>query len=174
MVNVLPFDYPNGKGRVFSNRIARNVQFILREEAYFDRVADPASGSYFIESLTDSIAEKAWDLFREVESMGGFQQAFAAGWIQDKVEASRKKRTDRASSGKGRILGTNAYPNYHELNLDQLIAVPKKRKPDVAGSVYRPLRSFRLSFPLNNCAWTPKEVQKHPMCCCLNMEIRDG
>jgi methylmalonyl-CoA mutase len=162
MVNVLPFDYPNGKGRVFSNRIARNVQFILREEAYFDRVADPASGSYFIESLTDSIAEKAWDLFREVESMGGFQQAFAAGWIQDKVEASRKKRTDRASSGKGRILGTNAYPNYHELNLDQLIAVPKKRKPDVAGSVYRPLRSFRLSFPFEQLRLDTERSAKTP------------
>ena len=96
LVTVLPYDYPNGKGTLFSNRIARNVQIILREEAYFDRVADPASGSYYIESLTDSLAEKAWNLFREVEALGGFRKAFAAGWIQDKVEASRKKRTDRA------------------------------------------------------------------------------
>jgi len=162
MVNVLPFDYPNGKGRVFSNRIARNVQFILREEAYFDRVADPASGSYYIEYLTDSIAEKAWDLFCEAESMGGFRAAFAEGWFQDKVEASRKKRTDRASSGKGRILGTNAYPNFHELNLDQLIAVPKKQQPDMAGSVHRPLRSFRLSFPFEQLRLDTERSAKTP------------
>jgi len=147
MVNVLPYDYPNGKGRTLSNRIARNVQIILREEAYFDRVADPASGSYYIESLTDTLAEKAWNLFCEVESMGGFRKAFAAGWIQDKVEASRICKTERASSGKGRILGTNAYPNFHELNLHQLIVLPKKQKQDILGSDLRPLRSFRLSFP---------------------------
>jgi len=147
LVTVLPYDYPNGKGTLFSNRIARNVQIILREEAYFDRVSDPASGSYYIESLTDSLAEKAWMLFCEVESLGGFRKVFAEGWIQDKVEASRKKRTDRAASGQGRILGTNAYPNYHELNLRQIIVAPEKETLNFAGVSNRPLQTFRLSSP---------------------------
>ena len=147
LVNVLPYDYPNGKGSKFSDRLARNVQIILREEAYFDQVGDPASGSYYIESLTDSIAEKAWDLFCEVESMGGFRKAFALGWIQDKVEASRKLKIDRAASGMGRILGTNAYPNFHELNLHQLIKAPEKDLPDTAASTFSPLQPFRLSSP---------------------------
>jgi len=145
LVNVLPYDYPNGKGSKFSDRIARNVQIILREEAYFDQVANPASGSYYIESLTDSIAEKAWNLFCEVESKGGFRLAFADGWIQEKVEASRKLKIDRASSGKGRILGTNAYPNFHELNLHQLLASPEKEERDTTGSILTPLLPFRLS-----------------------------
>ena len=68
LVSVLPFDYPYGKSTQFSDRIARSVQVILREEAYFDRVSDPASGSYYIENLTDSLGEKSWDLFCEVES----------------------------------------------------------------------------------------------------------
>jgi len=162
LVNVLPFDYPNGKGTLFSNRLARNVQIILREEAYFDQVADPASGSYYIESLTDSLAEKAWDLFCEVESMGGFRKAFAAGWIQEKVDTSRKKKTDRASSGKGRILGTNAYPNFHELNLKQLISAPKKQVLDKAGSTLKPLQAFRLSWPFEKLRLDTERSTKRP------------
>ena len=162
LVNVLPYDYPNGKGSIFSDRIARNVQIILREEAYFDQVADPASGSYYIESLTDSLAELSWDLFCEVESMGGFRKAFAAGWIQEKVETSRKKKTDRASSGKGRILGTNAYPNFHELHLHQLIASPKTEAMDTTGSTLRPLLAFRLSWPFEKLRLDTERSTKRP------------
>jgi len=162
LVTVLPYDYPNGKGTLFSNRIARNVQIILREEAHFDRVADPASGSYYIESLTDSLAEKAWALFCEVESFGGFRKAFAAGWIQDKIEASRKKRTDRAASGQGRILGTNAYPNYHELNLRQIIVAPEKEVLNFAGVSNRPLQTFRLSSPFEKLRLETERSLKKP------------
>ncbi|MEA3462724.1 MAG: methylmalonyl-CoA mutase family protein, partial [Bacteroidota bacterium] len=162
LVTVLPYDYPNGKGTLFSNRIARNVQIILREEAYFDQVTDTASGSYYIESLTDSVAEKAWDLFREVESLGGFRKAFAAGWIQDKVEASHKKRTDRAASGQGRILGTNAYPNFHELNLRQIIVAPEKEVFNFAGVSNRPLQTFRLSSPFEKLRLETERSPKKP------------
>jgi methylmalonyl-CoA mutase len=162
LVNVLPFDYPNGKGNKFSDRIARNVQIILREEAYFDHVEDPASGSYYIESLTDSLADKAWGLFCEVESMGGFIKAFEAGWIQEKAEASRKKKIDRAASGKGRILGTNAYPNFHELNLQQLIAAPRKKEPDAPTSLLTPLRPFRLSSSFEKLRLDTERSAKRP------------
>lgn len=162
LVNVLPYDYPNGKGSKFSDRIARNVQIILREEAYFDRVADPAAGSYYMESLTDSIAEKAWGLFCEVESMGGFIKAFEAGWIQEKVEASRMCKIDRAASGMGRILGTNAYPNFHELNLHQLIKAPEKVLTDTAGATLRPLETFRLSAPFEKLRLETEKSTKRP------------
>ncbi len=120
ILSILPFDYPYKKGNGFSDRIARNVQNILREEAYFDRVADPGSGSYYIESLTDSIGEKAWDLFREIESRGGFIKSFESGWIQEKVMASRKKKTDLASTGEGKLLGTNSFPDFNEMILGNL------------------------------------------------------
>lgn len=162
LVNVLPYDYPNGKGTMFSNRLARNVQIILREEAYFDQVADPASGSYYIESLTDSLSEKAWDLFCEVEAMGGFRKAFSEGWIQEKAEASRKIKTDRASSGKGRILGTNAYPNFHELNLHQLIASPKKEEWVFSGATLKPLQPFRLSWRFEKLRLETERSAKRP------------
>ncbi len=83
LITVLPFDHPYGKSSAFSDRIARNVQIILRDEAYLDRVADPAAGSYYIESLTDSLAEKAWELFRKTERKGGFRKAFEKGFIQE-------------------------------------------------------------------------------------------
>jgi len=162
LVTVLPYDYPNGKGTLFSNRIARNVQIILREEAYFDQVADPASGSYYIESLTDSLAEKAWVLFCEIESKGGFRKVFPTGWIQNKVEASRQKKTDRAASGQGRILGTNAYPNYHELNLRQIIVVPEKEEINFAGVSNRPLQTFRLSSPFEKLRLDTERSPKKP------------
>ncbi len=101
---VLPFDHPYGTAHAFSDRIARNVQIILRDEAYLERVADPSSGSYYIESLTDSIAEKAWDLFRETESKGGFRKAFQSGWIQEMVLDSKHKKSERVASGE------NPYP----------------------------------------------------------------
>jgi methylmalonyl-CoA mutase len=162
LVNVLPFDYPNGKGNEFSDRIARNVQIILREEAYLDRVADPSSGSYYLESLTDKLSEKAWEMFCEVESKGGFRVAFEAGWIQKKAAASRKKKTDRAASGKGRILGTNAYPNFHELNLHQKIASTKKDLPDSEGSSLEALQPFRLSWPFEQLRLETEKSAKRP------------
>ncbi|MEN8227563.1 MAG: methylmalonyl-CoA mutase family protein [Bacteroidota bacterium] len=142
LVSVLPFDYPYEKSSAFSDRIARNVQIILREEAYFDQVADPASGSYYIESLTDSMGEKSWEMFRELESKGGFRKAFESGWIQEKVVASRNKKLERTASGRGKILGTNAFPNFNELILKNL---KKPGKDEPRDSSLHPLEPFRLS-----------------------------
>ena len=128
LVNVLPYDYPNGKGTMFSNRIARNVQIILREEAYFDRVDDPASGSYYIESLTDSWQRKPGTYFAKWSPWEDSERLSQRDGSRRRIESSRKIKTDRAASGKGRILGTNAYPNFHELNLHQLIIVPEKSR----------------------------------------------
>ena len=142
LVSVLPFDYPYGKVTEFSSSIARNVQIILREEAYFDRVTDPASGSYYIENLTDSIGEKSWELFREVESKGGFRKAFESGWIQEQVVTSRKKKIERTASGRGKILGTNTFPHFNEMileNLNTSVNVEYKSLP------LKPLIPFRLS-----------------------------
>jgi methylmalonyl-CoA mutase len=75
-LTVEPFDIVLGKSDGFSERLARNQQLILKEEAYFDKVADPAGGSYYIEKVTSLIAENAWKLFLEVEDQGGFLAAF--------------------------------------------------------------------------------------------------
>ncbi|MEZ5073162.1 MAG: methylmalonyl-CoA mutase family protein [Bacteroidales bacterium] len=154
-LSVLPFDLPYGKSTEFSERIARNLQIILREEAYFDRVADPARGAYFIESLTDELASKAWDLFRETETSGGYQACFERGTVQKRVEESRQKKVERFASGKDRLLGTNAFPNFQETILGKL--EDQQKAPDNApfgspgdrsgetGASFAPLPQFRIT-----------------------------
>ena len=133
IVSVLPFDYPFGESSSFANRIARNVQLILREESYLDRVGDPASGSYFIEKMTDSLCERSWNLFKEVETLGGFRNAFEKGWIQEKVNRSRKEKMERYSSGGNMLIGTNAFPDFNEVLLKQIQKDEAETEP-VAGS----------------------------------------
>jgi methylmalonyl-CoA mutase len=95
----------------FSERIARNQQLILKEEAYFDKVADPSAGSYYIENLTSLIAENAWKLFVELEEKGGFLACLKSGLVQNILTDSAKKRNNDLATRKTILLGTNQYPN---------------------------------------------------------------
>jgi methylmalonyl-CoA mutase len=96
-LTVVPFDTPLNQAGEFSERIARNQQLILREEAYFNRVSDPSAGSYYIEKLTALVAEKAWDLFLETEKNGGFLTALDSGLINtglnDQISEEEKSMT---------------------------------------------------------------------------------
>jgi len=91
-LTVNPFDIANCPPDEFSERIARNQQLILREEAWFGKVADPSSGSWYIENLTSLIAENAWKLFIEVENMGGFLSALNSGFITENMKGISSKR----------------------------------------------------------------------------------
>jgi methylmalonyl-CoA mutase len=110
-LTVEPFDTVFRHPDEFSERIARNQQLILKEEAYFDKVADPAAGSYYIENLTSLIAENAWKLFIEIENQGGFLSCLKSGFIQKKLADSAGKRQNDVASRKTILLGTNQYPN---------------------------------------------------------------
>lgn len=113
-IEVLPFDAAYETPTEFSQRIARNVQHLLKEESHFDQVTDPAAGSYYIEQLTASIAEEAWKLFLEVENKGGYVKAFEAGFIQDQIEATANQRDKNIATRREILLGTNQYPNFTE------------------------------------------------------------
>jgi methylmalonyl-CoA mutase len=110
-LTVEPFDIVFRHPDEFSERIARNQQLILKEEAYFDKVADPAAGSYYIENLTELIADNAWKLFLEIEEKGGFLECLKSGLIQEKLKQSGAKRLKDTASRKTILLGTNQYPN---------------------------------------------------------------
>ena len=84
-LTINPFDITSKTPDEFSERIARNQQLILREEAWFDKVADPSAGSYYIENLTELIAENSWKLFLEIENMGGFLSALNSGFVREKI-----------------------------------------------------------------------------------------
>ena len=113
-ITVTPFDKTYKTPDDFSERIARNKQILLKEECHFNKVVDPAAGSYFIENLTVSIAKQAWDLFLNVEEEGGMLEAVKAGKVQEAVNASNKARHDAVSKRKEVLLGTNQFPNFNE------------------------------------------------------------
>lgn len=99
----------------FSERIARNQQLLLKEECHFDKVSDPAAGSYYVETLTNEIAAQAWKLFLEVEEQGGFFEAIASGKVQQAVKATAAGRLKSVSSRREILLGTNQFPNFNEI-----------------------------------------------------------
>lgn len=111
---VNPFDMVYESPTEFSERIARNQQLLLKEESHFDKVVDPAAGSYFLEELTTSLANVAWKLFLKVEDEGGFLEAAKKGVVQDDINATNAKRHDDAAKRKEFILGTNQFPNFSE------------------------------------------------------------
>lgn len=98
----------------FSERIARNQQLLLKEESHFDKVTDPAAGSYYIETLTNEIAKQAWKIFLATEDEGGFLAAVKAGKIQYAVSETADARLKAISSRKEVLLGTNQFPNFTE------------------------------------------------------------
>ena len=112
---VTPFDKAYETPTEFAERIARNQQLLLKEESHFDKIIDPAAGSYFIENMTASIAKTAWELFLKVEEAGGFLAAVKADAVQQAVNNSNKERHTSVSRRKEILLGTNQYPNFNEL-----------------------------------------------------------
>lgn len=113
-LEVLPFDAACQSATAFSSRIARNVQLLLKHESHFDRVVDPAGGSYYIETLTASIAEQAGKLFQQVEERGGYIEAFQAGFIQQQVGESAAQKEKAIATRRQTLLGTNQFPNFTE------------------------------------------------------------
>ena len=111
---VTPFDKPYEQPTEFAERIARNQQLLLKEEAHFDKLVDVAGGSYTIEHLTDAIAKEGWKLFLAVEEAGGFLAEALKGNITNAVNASNDKRHADAAKRKEFILGTNQFPNFTE------------------------------------------------------------
>jgi methylmalonyl-CoA mutase len=107
----LPYDSLYHKDNEFGDRIARNQLLILKNESYFDKVNNPADGSYYIETLTTQLAEKALVLFKDIEASGGFLKQLNEGIIKRKIQESADKEQELFDSGKEILLGTNKYPN---------------------------------------------------------------
>jgi methylmalonyl-CoA mutase len=99
------FEDPSG----FSSRIARNVQLILQEEAYLDKVADPGAGSYYIEVLTNKISEESWALFQKIEGKGGFYECLKEGFIQNEIMKSQKEKISAYKDKEKVLVGVNKY-----------------------------------------------------------------
>jgi methylmalonyl-CoA mutase len=120
-LTVLPFDATYNTPDDFSERFARNQQLILKEESHFDKVADPAAGSYYVENLTNELIHYAWDLFLETDVQGGYFESFKNGLIQNRIKTEAAGKDRNIALRKHAILGVNQYPNITE-RLKQLSA----------------------------------------------------
>lgn len=113
-VTNLPYDALYHKDNEFGDRIARNQLLVLKHESYFDKVNNPADGAYYIESVTEQLAEKALELFKDIEKNGGLISQLIDGTIQRKINESAHKEQELFDSGKEVLLGTNKYPNKND------------------------------------------------------------
>jgi methylmalonyl-CoA mutase len=141
-VLVFPFDvaipggFP-GTARSFARRIARNTQLLLLEESHVGRVLDPAGGSWFVEDLTEQLAERAWQQFQAIEARGGFVDARA--YVADRIAETAARRTDDIAHRRTAITGVNEFPNLAEPALSQH---GSSASPRVAGNLARYAAGF--------------------------------
>ena len=142
-LSVMPFNRPFGEQDEFSQRISRNLQNILKEEAYLDKIIDPAAGSYYIETLTKEMAEKAWQYFLKVEEKGGFYEAIKEGFIQEQVNENAQKMDMKLSQGRISLLGTNKYPNTNEQIKDLVEKKSFSKTDDGQKKTLKPLKTYR-------------------------------
>jgi methylmalonyl-CoA mutase len=120
----MPYDAIYHKDNEFGERIARNQLLLLKEEGYFNGASQISEGAYYIESLTEQLAEKALNLFKQLEASGGFLDALKKGTIQQKIKESAQKEQDLFDTGKIIALGTNKYPNPQDRMKDDLELYP--------------------------------------------------
>ena len=143
----LPYDALYHKDNEFGDRIARNQLLILKNESYFDKVNNPADGSYYIENLTNQLAEKALALFKNIEANGGFLKQLNEGIIKRKIQESADNEQELFDTGKEILLGTNKYTNKDDRMKNDLELFPfVKVKP--RKTLITPIIEKRLSEKL--------------------------
>ncbi len=129
----------------FSRRLARNIQIILAEECQLGRVVDPSGGSWYIETLTQQLADKAWTLFQEAERRGGMAATLKEGWPQSLVEKTASDRLRATETRRDGIIGTNLHPSLGE-QLPDIKTAPAAPTASVEGGV-KPLMPRRRAEP---------------------------
>ena len=111
-VSVTPFDSLFAAPNELADRLARNIPTLLRAEAHLHQVADPAAGSYYLETLTDELARNAWALFQEVQAAGGMPRAVRL--VLQQLQATTQAQFRRIATGEQVLVGTNRYQNPRE------------------------------------------------------------
>jgi len=147
-VAITPFDITFQEENSFSERIARNIPLLLKHETYLDQALDPAAGSYYLESLTQEMAEKAWDLFKETAARGGFTQALQTGFIQEQITTVAQEQFRAVATGQDVLVGTNKFANKHEKITYNIEALMQGRYFDTSRASY-PFEVMRMAALLH-------------------------
>ncbi|MFS0822818.1 methylmalonyl-CoA mutase family protein [Bacillus sp. 1P02SD] len=143
-LHVSSFDEPIKATDSFSRRIARNTQSILREESFLNKVIDPAGGSWYVETLTNELAEKAWVLVKDIESQGGMLDALREGIVQESISSVLQERQKKVNRRKEKIVGTNKYANIQEKPIPYTKTIATYESNDAVVSIKR-ISPIRIS-----------------------------
>jgi len=132
-VATAPFDETLGVPAKSSRRLALNLQHVLAEEGHLGRVLDPAGGSYYLESLSDRLARRAWKLFQEIEAEGGLAACLESGWVRERLSRAAEERRRAVAKRKEAIVGVSEFPNLGE-ELPERAAAEGPREDPLAGA----------------------------------------
>ena len=143
-INNLAYDALYHKDNEFGSRISRNQLLVLKHESYFNQVQNASEGSYYIETLTNQLAEKALELFKNIENKGGFVSQLFEGTIQRKIKESADKEQKAFNNQEEVLLGTNKHPNANDKMQDELELYPFV-KTNVRKTLIQPIIEKRLS-----------------------------
>jgi methylmalonyl-CoA mutase len=135
LITVLPFDDVLGPSDELARRIARNVQVVLAEESQIGKVADPAGGSFYVESLTRELAERAWATLQSIEAEGGMLSALRSGSFKRAIDATNELRQKDLAKRKSPITGVSEYPALREQ--------PVTREPYDSSEIERAIKATR-------------------------------
>lgn len=158
-ITSVPFDLPLGPPDDFSRRIARNTLHILQDEGHLNRVVDPPGGSWFLDRLTQDIADKSWSVFQEIERQGGMATALTSGWIAAQIDSASAVRAKDIVRRKEAITGVSEFPDAREErpgpappDVDRLraaaarrIAERRKKGASAVGQAFLPAGSVGIS-----------------------------
>lgn len=144
-ISVLPHTYTLGEPDRFARRIARNAQLVLMEESSLGRVADPMGGSWYVEKLTDELADTAWSLFQATEAKGGLVATLSSGALQEEIAATAQIRAKAIATGRLELTGVSVFPRLG----DEGVKVIERAQPaPVEGATeVTPLTPHRLAEP---------------------------
>ncbi|QIK71444.1 methylmalonyl-CoA mutase small subunit [Propioniciclava coleopterorum] len=156
-ITVLPFDHAAGLPTPFSRRIARNTQVIAAEESHLGRVMDPAGGSWYVESLTDELAQAAWKLVGEIEAAGGMAAALASGDVAARIAATNEARAAALATRGVELTGVSMFPLANE---KKFAAKPRPEAPALGG--LKQIRDAEVFEALRERAWAHEAATGTP------------
>jgi methylmalonyl-CoA mutase len=148
VVQTMAYDHTFRNPSSFARRIARNQQLLMQYESYFDKVADPGAGAYFIESLTKDLCERAWKYFQSIEATGGLKEALRQGWLQNKIKEQSEEAQAAFDDGRLVLVGVNKFEKKDEAmseKLERIVGLYQE-----VFTVNRPMPPKRLAHELES------------------------
>jgi len=161
-ITTSPLDAAIGLSDEFSRHLARNTQTILQEESHLNRVIDPAGGSWYMERLTDQLAEKAWELFQTIEERGGMVRVATEGWVTEQIKTVQAAREKNLATRKQAVTGVSEHPNVNE----QPVIRPKpdavKLRAEASSRLVAWRRDHRCDAALKSLAGMSGDASRSP------------